>query len=70
MQLQPGTYVPCVECARLYVVDDDPREQLIPVVLAYEPEWLQGFFHDLVAAHWATPTQPAGDRRPEQRRAA
>jgi len=68
--LQPGAYVPCVECARLYVVDELDGV-LIPVVLASEPDFIQTVFRDLLAAFWASRSAHAGaPRRPTERRAA
>lgn len=49
--LQPGAYIACFRCARLYVVE--PDDQLTPVLLKLEAPELQLVFDDLLAAWWA-----------------
>lgn len=48
--LQPGAYVPCLPCGRLFVVVDDGLE---PCLLSLEPAELRQVFDDLVAAWFA-----------------
>jgi hypothetical protein len=67
--LQPGVYVPCVVCARLYVVDELDGV-LISVVLAHEPDFVQTIFRDLLAAFWASPSPTPATPAQQQRRAA
>lgn len=66
--LQPGTYVGCYRCARLFVVEDD--DSLSPVLLLLEAPELQPLFDDLVRTWWSR--QSAGDRAgsSSERRAA
>lgn len=49
--LEPGAYVACFRCARLYVVE--PDDALTPVLLRLEAPELQLVFDELLAAWWA-----------------
>lgn len=51
--LEPGCYVACFRCARMYQVDVDEPDTLTPVLLQLEAPELQLVFNDLLAAWWA-----------------